>query len=136
MRLWLRSNSLVPTLSSSFASCWESEGWARPSCLLARVSVEDCATAMKIRSWCKVIAELAAARRGSPRDLGAEHAAFPKPWQGPPAALGRPTPPQPAYLESKEGVAIWPQKAGQGCSKRRDQRRLSGGLAGPVSAHE
>ena len=48
MRLWLRSNSRVPTLSSSFASCWESEGRARPSCLLARVSVEDCATAMKI----------------------------------------------------------------------------------------
>jgi hypothetical protein len=65
MRLWLRSNSLVPTLSSSFASCWESEGWARPSCLLARVSVEDCATAMKIRSWCRVIAELSAARRGT-----------------------------------------------------------------------
>ena len=50
IRLWLRSNSLVPTLSSSLASCWESEGWARPSCLLARVSVEDCATAMKMRS--------------------------------------------------------------------------------------
>ena len=34
MRLRARSNSRVPTLSSSRASCWESDGCAKPSCLM------------------------------------------------------------------------------------------------------
>ena len=37
MRLRVRSKRRVPTLSSNRASCCDSDGWARPSCLLARL---------------------------------------------------------------------------------------------------
>jgi len=109
MRLWLRSNSLVPMLSSSFASCWESEGWARPS-LLARMGQrrgrglrhrhEDVEAGAGVIPKLSAAPRQAAARPAGPTRrrrraavaaglAGGEDAAFPPPWQGQRRRLGR-----------------------------------------------